>query len=242
MKKVQLVIAILLCSIISCKEGDDKLLRTVPKHNAENKNGIEFEKYIKKFRNLELNKINNISNLFYKSVEDEYSNKLELVPTKYLKKYLNELDISSAYYGYKIKLNDKAIMLVYLTHSVKNEINLKTELDTTYFKGCIYDLDGEFKSNINLIGSNIGASDPTYNLYSEIYKDKINTHEYFYNMNQESNNLSDSVVSGFYLTKQFVLDSKTAKFNQRKNERKKAKMTLELSNDSAGSAIIKLLD
>jgi len=197
----------------------------------------DFDKFKSKFKPLDIKDLSSLA-AFLSTYLISSDKCFEVVENNFRKVYLQGVDTSLIYYGYKIELPNKSSILTFLNHcSTKTAIDAPEVIDTTFVTMVFYNASGNRLGNLRLFGSNLTGTPPTYNMMStfKFKKDGLVICNYEYSTGNNYNDVvhsnKDSIYKASLTSTSFYIDYHTNKIILVNKKKQKAEV-IESSNES----------
>ncbi len=222
---------------VSCSKTKTEKIQKKIETQAQVENKENFESFKSKFKQLDIKNLSSLASFLntylissdkcFKTVEDNFK-----------KAYLQGVDTSLIFYGFKTELPNKSTILTFINHcSKKTAIDDPEVIDTTFVTMVFYNASGKILANLRLFGSNLTGTPPTYNMIST-FESKNNglvicNNEY--STGNDYNNVVHSNIDSIYKANltltSFYIDYHTKKVILKSKKKQKAEV-IESSNES----------
>jgi len=197
----------------------------------------DFDKFKSKFKQLDIKNLSSLAS-FLNTYLISSDKCFDLVESNFKKAYLQGVDTSLIYYGYKTELPNNGSILTFLNHcSTKTSIDDPEVIDTTFVTMVFYNASGNILGNLRLFGSNLTGTPPTYNMISRFQSKKdglvICSYEYSTgnNYNDVVHSNKDSIYKASLTSTSFYIDYHTNKIILVNKKKQKAEV-IESSYES----------
>lgn len=222
---------------ISCNKTQFKNEQEI-NQSSININQEDFDSFKSRFKPLEINELSNLwsyLNNYLIATDNSYK---EVVKKDKLT-FLQNIDTSYVYYGFKTELLNKRTILSFINHC--GSITSSDEslvIDTTFITSIIFDSIGNQLGTFRLFGTNLTGEPPTYNMTSkfEFKTDKLYIYNYEYSTgnsySEVVNNNVDSILTADLTITSFIINYKTGKIIVNEKVKQKTKV-IEVYSDSA---------